>query len=380
MRISTGAVAILAVLTAGSAAGADTARPKMRVHLGVEPPALPGQVVPVEIRLLDDAGRPIDAPLTLDVDVGKATPPARSEPGVYRSTITIPRRLPSTRSVLVLARSGQSSVETNLDLAPGPAVTVDVEGPAVCPEDAEACRLDVSAEDADGNPAAEVPFGKAELGRLLPAGWAEPGRWVIVYQPPRVDRETTDHVVVELGTLRATHDLRLLPSRTRLGFAPVLGYVRQEGHSGFAASAQALGARRVGGGWLIGAGLEVDWWTVSHSGTESGLGVSTDRSQFGAGLLLQAERSYANALTTTFTLGGGAVRVSSTSHVEGQPGVTDAGWAPMASLSAGLGYRFGFGMPFVELRQGWVGDAHLLTDPGAKWPLFTQVGFRLDVR
>jgi hypothetical protein len=27
----------------------------------------------------------------------------------------------------------------------------------------------------------------------------------------------------------------------------------------------------------------------------------------------------------------------------------------------------------------WVGDAHLVTDPGAQWPLFLQLGYRLDV-
>jgi hypothetical protein len=74
------------------------------------------------------------------------------------------------------------------------------------------------------------------------------------------------------------------------------------------------------------------------------------------------------------------VRVTSTDHVQGQPGVTDTGWAPMASASAGLGYRLRFARPFVEVRQAWVGDAHLVTDPGAKWPLFLQAGFRLDVR
>ncbi len=372
-------VAVLASLAAGRAAGADVPRPKMRLHLGVEPPVRAGLLVPVEIRLLDDAGSPVDATVSLDVDVGKVTPPVRAALGVYTATITVPRRLPRVHSMLILARAGQSSIETGLDLAPGPAASIRVEGPPVCSEDAESCAIDVAAEDADGNPAAEVPFGKADRGRVLPAGWAEDGRWVLVYQPPRVDREVTDRVAIELGSQRATHDFRLSPSRARLSFAPVLGAVRQDGHTGFAAAAQALGTRRVGGGWSLGAGLEVNWWSVSQRGQAAGLDLSTDRSELGGALLLVAERPLAGQLTASFTLGGGAVHVTSTNHVQGQPGVTDSGWAPMAEAALALGYRFRFFMPFVDVRQAWVGDAHLLTDPGAKWPLFLRAGFRLDV-
>jgi hypothetical protein len=371
---------VLALLVGESAAGAEPERPKMRFHLGVEPPVQPGQLVPVEIRLLDDNGAPIDGSVSLDLDVGKATPPTRSELGVYRSTISVPRRLPSRRSMDILARSGMSSVETSLDLVPGPAATLHVDGPATCPEDSEACAIDVSAEDADGNPAAEIPSGKASVGRVLPAGWAEAGRWVIVYQPPHVEREVTDRVTIELGKQLATHELRISPSRAHLAFAPAVGYVRQGGRSGFAAAAQAMGTRRVGGGWSIGAGLELQWWSVSHGARASGRKVSVDRSQLGAGLLFVAERPLVGALTASVLLGGGAVRATSTNHVQGQPGITDSGWAPTASAGVALGYRLRFFLPFVEVRQAWVGDAHLLTDPGARWPLFLQAGFRLDVR
>lgn len=373
-------LALAAVLSAEIAVGADVPRPKMRLHLGAEPPVQPGQVVPVEIRLLDDAGAPVDAPVTLDVDAGKASPAERAERGVYRASLAVPRRLPSTRSIVVLARAGQSSVEVSLALAPGQAAALHLDGPAVCPEDAEACRIDVAAEDADGNPAAEIPSGSAELGRVLPAGWAEPGHWAIAYGPPRVDREATDRVTVELGKLRAIHELRLTPTRARFGFAPSAGLARQGSRTGFAAAAQVLGERRVGLGWLLGAGLEATWWSVSHGATASGLRVRTDRSQLGLGFVVTAARPVAGRLTAMFTVSGGAARVTSTDHVQGQPGVTDAGWAPSAALSAGLGLRFGAGMPFVEARQAWVGDAHLLTDPGAKWPLILLAGFRLDVR
>jgi hypothetical protein len=52
----------------------------------------------------------------------------------------------------------------------------------------------------------------------------------------------------------------------------------------------------------------------------------------------------------------------------------------MASAALGLGYRFAAGMPFVDIGGAFVGDAHLATDPGAKWPYFLEAGYRFDVR
>lgn len=371
---------VAAVLAAGRAPAAEVARPKMRVLLLAEPPVQPGQAVPVEIRLADDAGAPVDGQVSLDVDAGKASAPERVSAGLYRGTITTPRHIPSTRSLVVLARAGQSALETALTLAPGPASTLHVDGPASCPEDVEACRIDIVAADADGNPAAEIPSGDADLGRVSMAGFAEPGRWVIVYHPPRVDRERTDRVTVELGPLRAAHALKLSPAGTLLGFSPAMGAVRVGGRTGFAAGGQLVAARRLASGWRVGAGLSAWWWSVSREETASGLRVSTDRSQLGGELLLLAERPVLGRLTATVKLGGGAVRVGTTDHVQGQPGVDDSGFAPEVSASAGLGWRLAFGMPFVEARSAWVGDAHLVTAPGDQWPLFLLAGFRLDVR
>lgn len=380
MRVPVRAVALSVVVLVSRAAGAaEPLRPRLAISFGTEA-GHPGESVTVEVSSLDAAGAPVDAPVALDVDAGKVTAPQRTGTGVYRASIAVPSRLPLSRSLLVLARAGALSADASLRLAPGPAASIHLDGPTSCPEDADACRIDVIAADAYGNPAAEVPDASADLGRVSPAGAAEPGHWVIVYHPPRVDRERAERVAVELGSLRAVHTLQLSPSRMRLGFAALLGAVHQGGRTGFAAGGRVLGERLLGSGWLVGAGLDGAWWRTSDSGEAGALHVSTNRSQLALGLFFVAERSLAGRTTATLSAGGGAVRVNSAAHVEGQPGVSDAGWAPTANVAAAIGYRFPFGMPFLEARAAWVGDARLATDPGAEWPLFLQLGYRLDVR
>lgn len=368
-----------AILVGGTGVGAEPGRARLRVKFSVEP-ARPGDSVTVEVAAVDAGGAPTELPIAIDVDAGKVTPPERIGAGVYRAVISVPRRLPLSRSLLVVAHGGALSAEAALALTPGPAATVAVDGPSSCPEDAEGCSIQVSASDADGNPAADVPDASADLGRVSPAGSAEPGRWIVVYHPRRVDREKPDRITVQLGKLRAVHTLQLVPSRTRIGFAPMVGAVREGGDTGLVAGAQVLGQRLLGSGWRVGAGLEGSWWRTTHSADSSGLHLSTDRSQLAVGVLLLAERQLLGRSTLSLSLGGGGLRATKTDHVSGQSGVSDSGWAPTAHAAAALGYRFSIGMPFVEARAGWVGDAHLLADSGTKWPLFLQLGYRLDVR
>lgn len=380
MRVLVRAAAVfLVILLSRVAAGAEPLRPHLVIRFGADI-GHPGETVTVEVASLDGVGAPVDAPVSVDVEAGRATPPQRSGPGVYRSSITVPTQLPVSRTLLVLARAGALSADASLRLAPGPAATLRLDGPAGCSEDAETCRIDVIAADAHGNAAAEVPDVSAELGRISAAGAADPGHWVVIYHPPRVDRERSDRVTVELGKLKAVHSMRLAPASTRLAIAPLLGAVREQAHLGFAAGGQVLAEGGIGAGWLMGAGIEGSWWSVSQASDVGGLHVSTDRSELAASFFVQAERPLGGRTIATFSLGGGAVRVNSTAHVQGQPGVSDSGWAPLARGTAALGYRFGRGMPFLEFRGTWVGDAHLVTEPGAKWPLFLQLGYRLDVR
>jgi hypothetical protein len=120
--------------------------------------------------------------------------------------------------------------------------------------------------------------------------------------------------------------------------------------------------------------------TVPSQPQPSRLRVEVDRTQFALGLLVLAERPVHGSLTTFIQLGASATRVSSSAQISGQPRVSDSAYAPMASAALGLGYRFAAGMPFVDIGGAFVGDAHLATDPGAKWPYFLEAGYRFDVR
>lgn len=363
---------------AGAAAAADPPAARLIVHF--EPAvARPGDSVQVQVTSFDVTGAPADlaVPLAIDADAGKVTIPERQGPGVYGALLTVPRRLPVSRSILVLARSGAISREAALALAPGPAAVLHVDGPSECPVSAEVCRLDVSAEDEAGNGADEVPAGKAERGKVLPPSSAGGGRWVIGYRPAQVERDADDVITVELGTLRAEHRLQLLAERLRLDLAPRLGLARQDARARPAVGAQALFERLLSSGWLLGAGLEGSWWSASRS---EAAGSRSDRNQLALGVLGLSERRVSRRILAGISAGGGLAQVTNTDHVPGQPNVSAGGWVPTLWGAAMLGYESSVGTPFVELRAQWVGDAHLVTtDGGSKAPLLVFVGYRFHV-
>jgi hypothetical protein len=375
-NVCAAALAVCATM-AGSVRAADPSRARLTVRF--EPTvAHPGEVVEIHVTALTAAGVQADllVPLEVDTDSGKVAAPERRAPGAYVALLTVPQRLPLSRSILILARSGAISREAGLALFPGPAVTLRVEGPRECPESAETCPLDIAAEDAYGNGAEEEPTGKAELGKLLPAQSAGGGRWVMAYRPAHVQRDADDVLTVELGGQRAERRVRLLAARLRFDLAPRVGAAFQ-GRLGLAAGAQALGERLLSSGWLVGAGVEGHWW----SGTRSlGAGSHSDRSQLAFGLLGLAERRVSSHLLAGVSAGGGLAQVTNTDKVPGQPSVGATGWAPTAFGALSLGYELSGGMPFLELRGQWVGGAHLVTiDSGPKTPLLVFLGYRLHV-
>jgi len=365
-------------LWAFAAAAADP--PAARLIVRFEPTlARPGDTVQVQVTSFDVTGAPADlmVPLAVDVDAGKISAPEWRGPGVYVALLTVPRRLPVSRSILVLARSGAISREAALALAPGPAAVLHLDGPSECPASAEVCRLDVSAEDEFGNGADEVPTGKAERGKVLPPSSAGGGRWVLGYRPAHVERDADDLITVELGTLRAEHRLQLLAERLRFDLVPRLGLAREDARFRPAAGAQALLERLLSSGWLLGAGLEGAWWSASRS---EAAGSRSDRTQLALGVLGLAERRVSRRILAGISAGGGVAQVTNTDHVPGQPNVSANGWVPTVWGAAMLGYESSVGTPFVELRAQWVGDAHLVTtDGGSKAPLLVFVGYRFHV-
>jgi hypothetical protein len=85
-------------------------------------------------------------------------------------------------------------------------------------------------------------------------------------------------------------------------------------------------------------------------------------------------------LNTMVGAGAGAALVVTSERLAGQPAVDEAGWAPAATLSAGLGYRAGRGLAFLEARGAWIGDAGLSTLSGSTRALLLVAGYRYDAR
>ncbi len=246
----------LAAWTATTAAAAEVGRARLVVRF--EPAsARPGDAVQVEVTSLDASGSPVDlpAPLAVDADAGKVRAPERRKLGVYVAILTVPRQLPLSRSILVLARAGAISREASLQVVSGPAAVMKLEGPPDCTVDEDVCRLEVSAVDAAGNAADEVPTGKAELGRVSPPSAAGGGRWAMLYRPPQVERDAEDVVTIELGALRAEHHIQVVAARMHFDLAPRVGGVYQDSRSGLSAGAQALGSgcSARGGCWAWGS-------------------------------------------------------------------------------------------------------------------------------
>jgi hypothetical protein len=79
-------------------------------------------------------------------------------------------------------------------------------------------------------------------------------------------------------------------------------------------------------------------------------------------------------------LGGGAARVATSQRLAGQPATDEAGWGLAATAAAAFGVRAWKGLPFVEVRGVWIGDADLVTVAGPVRSVLLLAGYRFDAR
>jgi hypothetical protein len=382
--LSLGPTAAFAADPARPAAEVERGRPRLRVRFASQP-GVAGDAVAVEVNALGVGGGLVDAEgVAVFADAGKVGPAERVATGTYRFTLAIPRQLPGTGVITVVARAGALHGEATLGVVAGPAAAVRIEGPSACQEGGEGCRLEVSALDAYGNPATEIPTLRAARGEVSPASSSQAGRWVATYRPPPVVLDAEDEVSVVLGPVRAAHRLRVAPARAELGFAGRAGAALQDGRLGVAVGGGAFALRRLASAWLLGGGVEVEWWAEGRSGAAEGPSSSVhftaDRSQLLLAAVALAERPVTDRLLLWASAGGGVARVTSTTRLAGSPSVSEVGWAPAATGAAALGVHALGGVPFLEARVAWVGDPHLDTLRGSVAPLFLQLGYRLDAR
>jgi hypothetical protein len=358
-------------------------QPRLRIEVPPTP-ARAGAVVAVRVVAIDARGQPeSSANVVVDADAGSVSAARRVGPGQYEATLNVPDRLPLGRSVLLLARTERFHAEVSLPLAPGPAATAALEGGERCKAGAESCTLELHAEDAFGNGAGEAPRIRADRGEVVAVNGTDPGRWVIAYRVPPVEREARAQLVAEVGAARATSSILLVPSGARLAFALRGGMGSEEGHAGPAAGGQVFGAGYAGG-WLVGGGMDLGWWKSSRSDrAEAGgttLDLTTDRTTVALAACGVAERALGGGLHAWLTATAGAARVTVRTQLTDQPAVTEAAWAPAAGGAIALGWHTRAGTPFLEGRLAWTGDPHLASATGSSTAFFLQLGYRFDAR
>ncbi len=345
---------------------------------------LPGETVTVSVRAEDAEQKPTDASVSVFADVGDVGEVVRVERGRYRAPLVLPKVLPRHRSAYVLVRADSVSNAAILPLSPGPPASLRVDGPKFTGGDGTTLSvIAVIVSDAFGNPAAELPAASATHGQVSVAEPLGPGRWVIRYRAPRLVSDAEDVVSVQVGPTRGTHAMRLTAPATALGLAPRIGTVLSSARIALAIGAGASTWWRFGRG-QAGVVLEGSWWRLRRSDTAAIPGGPVDLSGEQRYAPLTAALSFEHRLgrhfSTWVSLGGGAARVSATARLAGQPAVSGAAWAPVASAAVALGVRAWAGSPFFELRWMWIGDPHLATLSGPYRPVLVNVGYFLDAR
>jgi len=378
------AAPVLALILAASgalAAEGEAAPPRLRLEVPGGP-ASAGASVVVRVHALDARGRPESVTVALDADGGEVSEARRVSPGVYEALLTVPSRLPPVRSILLLARTDASHAELAVPLVPGAVAAAFLDGVDTCAEGSENCPVVLRVEDAAGNGVDEHPLVRSERGKVISVRASEPGRWVLAYRAPALEHDDRDQITAEVGKLRATHPLRIVPSRTRLAMAFRGGMARQDGRLGPAAGGQLFVVTRAGG-WLAGGGVQAEWWRVRRTGTAAppvSLSLVDERAELSLGLCGVLEHAVGRSALFWLSGSAGAARVESRTRLSGQPAVVDAAWTAAAGGAAAIGWRTRAGIPFLEVRGAWTGDPKLPTVAGASGALLLELGYRLDAR
>jgi hypothetical protein len=344
--------------------------------------ARPGEAVEVTVLLYDGRGDPVDDPgVVLGSVAGDVGPLVRIREGVLRATFTAPRSVPRARAAVLFATTSGEATEHVLPLVSGPASRLEISGPDAVTDPAAHVYLSVSVVDAFGNPADDEARARSAAGSL-PVRRIGPGVWMVDYRPASDAEEADDAVSVEAGSARGSHSVRLTRSARWVAVAPWAGAVLG-GASGVAAGATASAWWRSGPDHL-GLLLDLGWWRLRDEGAVGLPGgsvvVTGERTYVPVTAALAWSHLLGSRLNTMVGAGAGGALVVTSERLAGQPAVDEAGWAPAATLSAGLGYRAGRGLAFLEARGAWIGDAGLSTLSGSTRALLLLAGYRYDAR
>jgi hypothetical protein len=336
-------------------------------------------------RIRDTVGNLTDAPLEVDSDVAQVGAPVRLEPGVYRAPVVVP---PGTQgdAFVVAARAGRAVATATFPIAASAAAVVRVSPHGPIRADTSASGqfeiFDVEVVDSLGNPVSDVPVGSGGRGEFRGAIPVGPGRWALPYRPPPIKESTTEEVVVTAGAASTTVVLDLVARRIRVWAGLKAGVSLGGGSVGPAIEGEA-GAWTSFGRTQLGLVLDVGWWTFSRTSTATvgGAALAYKSTQSYVPILLSVawRTPIADRWMLWATAGGGGGAVSTSAQLEGQPTVSESGFAPAASGSLSGGPRLGPGFLFLEARGTWIGDPKLSTWSGSSFTFLGLLGYRFDV-
>jgi hypothetical protein len=339
----------------------------------------PGETAVLRARLRDAAGLPADAPLRLEADGGSAGPPVRLAPGLYSAHVALPTQLGMRRALRVVAAAGRATASVTLPLVAGPAAEVVVKTPADLAADGADHPIWIGVSDSHGNPSPEPPRVEARRGSVGEAVPIATGGWIVHYHPPRDTRLGEDHVRIAAGSAATSATIRLVPMRPVLSLDARGGVVLGTGAPAPTLALEAAAWHRLAG-MELGLLLAASWWTTDRSedvqGPRGPLEVGARRAWFPLTLSVGSRLELGSRVIATVSAGGGGALISTRTTLAGQPDVSEAGWAPVATAGLELALRVASGEPLVAVQGAWIGDPGLGTLRGAARPVSVFLGYR----
>jgi hypothetical protein len=333
----------------------------------------------VRIVLRDAAGREADAPLQLLADGGVVEQPARARPGVYSARVALSPVLGAKRALMVTASAGSGTASATLPLVPGPPALLRVDPPGDLAADGTAHLLWFTVSDAYGNPSPEVPHVEALRGSVSDQVSIQSGSWMVTYRPPRDTRRSEDVLRLVAGPAASTTTLPLDPMVPTLSVGARAGAVLGTDKPAIAFGAEVVTSFKAGP-LDLGLAVAATWWSVESRGEVRSSGGVLDLRARHAWLPLTLSAALRHTLGArvvgTLSVGGGAALVTSRTTLTGQPAVSEAGWAPVASAGLELALRQRLGEVVAGAQGAWIGDARLDTVTGTARAVFLHLGYR----
>jgi hypothetical protein len=361
-----GALAKLSVQAAGTRVSADGA-------------------VLLRVVATDGAGNPVEAAPKVEATLGEISKLVPVAPGTWETRLAVPPRVGAIRRLQLVARAGAVEGRSELEVAAGPPVTMDVsaEPTPLVGDGGAAALVRVLYRDRFGNPAdGPAPEVEATRRASITAEPEGPGAWVVRYRPPRAWEDREDVLSVRAGALEGAARLGIVAPERRLGVAPKVGIAL--GYGGLRAPFAAAEAtyRPTSFARRLAFALELEWLSRDR----------TDAAQVGdVAIAIRGRARYLPVLCTArwelqlgagqalwAVAGGGAAHVRSEVSTNGGPAAVEQGFVTVVHAGAGWALRRGHGGPFVEARVARHGDPQFEALRGSLTALMLAVGYRYD--